>query len=464
MRAHLAATLVLSLWGLPLAAAAQADPAPPARAAKKKRTGPAKRTDGKAPAEPERAATGSAADPAAESALASPSAAPGAPAPASPPAAQDAVPSAPPSAAPAGVAPAGGAKEEVVTDFDEEEKQLDKRIEKEVGKPPAAGAPGGKPFDLFSAVGMKLVADLVLQYQVGTKSVSFFPNHTLVILMLNVTERFSAQIHIAPDPAFYELSFAVTPTFTIKAGKLLVPFGTNNFHHIIGGRVDQQSQFLPETWGDYGLGVTHLLLDFKYLSLEYDAYVVNGFGGSTAPVIASGALVDNNFGKGLGGRVTLGLPLGIRLVGSVYWSLWSPENDKGVLYYSAGAVLPVGAIRLPVLDRIGLRGEWSRGELQALDENVQQGITAHAVAKAGWYAELTVRLVDLLSLRMRVGRLNPDNTITNADDVEVYEPAVVFGTPKLSLLAAWQFTRNSGKPYSMTAPSDVLYAKLFVQY
>jgi hypothetical protein len=370
-----------------------------------------------------------------------------------------------------GAAAASGTKEEVITDFEEEEKKLDQKL----GAPPpmpatnGAGGPPGRPPRGTGApgdMGYKLIVDLLLRWNVGTTQASFYPNHTLVILMLNITEKISLQLNIAPDPAFYELAFALTPTFTIRAGKILVPFGTNNFHHIIGGRVDQQSRFLPETWGDYGVAVNHLLIDARYLSLEYDAYVVNGFGGANAPVIAAGTVNDNNFGKGLGGRVVATLPKGIRLIGSVYHSLWNTENTRGALYYAVGAAIPVGAINLPLLNRVGLRGEWSRGELQTLDtlDNVQQGITKYAVAKAGFYGELTLRLHDIVALRVRAGFLNPDNTVTDVDDIAVLEPALIVGSPKLSFIAAYQFTKASDRAYSPTLPNDVAYAKVFLQY
>lgn len=360
----------------------------------------------------------------------------------------------------------GESKEEEVTDFDEEEKKLDQRMATPVMPPTAA--PGGPPGRLpnGSTVGYKVILDLLLLHTWGTKQASFFPNHTLAIMMLNVTDTISLQLHIAPDPAFFELAFAVTPKILLKVGKLLVPFGTNNFHHIIGGRVDQQSRFLPETWGDYGVSINHLLIDTRYVSVEYDAYLVNGFGGATAPVIGVGTVTDNNFAKGLGGRVIVGLPKGIRLIGSVYHSLWNTENTRGALYYAAGASMPVGAINLPVLNRIGLRGEWARGELQALnwDDNVQRGLTPHAVAKAGWYGELTVRLFDIMAVRVRGGRMNPDNTVSDVDDVELLEPALVFGSPKLAFLAAWQMTKNPNRRYSPSVPADVIYAKVFLQY
>ena len=371
-------------------------------------------------------------------------------------------PTTPPSSAvtqPA-VAPAaasGETKVEEVTDFDAEEKQLDKRVEKAVGKPAGDKGSTGGP-------GFKFIVDLLAQYKVGQKSFSFFPDHSLVIMMVEISQRISLQLNIAPDPAFFELSFAVTPRINLKLGKMLLPFGTNNFHHIIGGRVDQSSKFLPETWADYGVGMSHLAYDGKSVSIEYELFAVNGFSGTTSPLVGVGTITDNNFAKGVGARVTTTLPHGVRLIGSGYHNLWDAENKHAVLFYSLGAVVPPGAIGLPVLDRVGLRGEWARGEIQLVDFNYQQGLLKHAVARAGWYAELSVRLLDELSLRVRAGRINPDNTVTDADDVELLEPALVIGSPKLSFVVAWQLTKQTGQRYSATAPSDVVYAKVFLQY
>ncbi len=401
-----------------------------------------------------------------------PEAAPAAPAATVPPAADapvaDPAPPQPavaaPAAAPAPAPAAPASREEEVVDFDAEEKKLDQRLAPAMPPTNAAGGPPGRPPSGSGDTGYKLIVDLLLKHTVGTQTLSFTPNHTLVILMVNISERANLQLNIAPDPAFYELTFAITSSLLFKVGKLLIPFGTNNYHHILGGRVDEQSQFLPETWGDFGLGVNHLLVDTKYVSVEYDAYVVNGFGGTTAPIVSAGTITDNNFGKGLGGRVVVGLPRGIRLIGSVYHSLWNLENSRSALYYAAGASIPVGAINLPVLDRLGLRGEWSRGELQYPDDNVQQGITSFAVAKAAFYGELTARLFDIVALRIRFGQLNPDNTVPDEDDVQMLEPAIIVGSPKLAFIAAWQFTKNARRKYSPTSPSDVVYAKVFLQY
>lgn len=455
----------MSLKGLWLISALCCLSALPAEAAPKKKAG--KTT--KKPAEPPPAETPPAVttEPAeTEPAVSAPPTAPATPTPPPPSATSSSTGETKTQAATAD----GSTKEEVITDFDEEEKKLDQKL----GAPPpmpatnGAGGPPGRPRGGGAAgdLGYKLIVDLLLRWQIGTQQASFYPNHTLVILMLNVTEKVSLQLNIAPDPAFFELAFALTPTFTIRAGKILVPFGTNNFHHIIGGRVDQQSQFLPETWGDYGIAVNHLLIDSRYLSLEYDAYVVNGFGGTNAPIISAGTVNDNNFGKGLGGRVIATLPKGIRLIGSVYHSLWNVDNNRGALFYAAGASIPVGAIDLPLLNRVGLRGEWSRGELQTLDDldNIQQGITKFAYAKAGFFGELTIRIHDMVALRIRTGFLNPDNTVTNVDDVAVLEPALIIGSPKLSFIAAYQFTKASDRAYLPTMPFDVAYAKVFLQY
>ena len=90
--------------------------------------------------------------------------------------------------------------------------------------------------------------------------------------------------------------------------------------------------------------------------------------------------------------------------------------------------------------------------------------SAVATGRAAWYGELTARLFDSVALRFRLGRVNPDNTVTDANDLEVYEPAIVIGSPKLAVILAWQFLKNPNKPYAPSSPGDVIYGKVFLQY
>ena len=64
---------------------------------------------------------------------------------------------------------------------------------------------------------------------------------------------------------------------------------------------------------------------------------------------------------------------------------------------------------LPVLDKLRLRGEWGRGEIELPENNQQRGLIEHNFARAGYYAELTYPIIEALKARVRVGRINPRN-------------------------------------------------------
>ena len=117
-----------------------------------------------------------------------------------------------------------------------------------------------------------------------------------------------------------------------------------------------------------------------------------------------------------------------------------------------------------MLERIGLRGEWARGEVQLADANAQQGILEHAFARAGFYGEFKARILEQLNFRFRAGRINPDNTVSDEGDLWVFEPAVVIGSGKLTFLIAYQLTMLVDADYSRESPPDVGYAKFFLQY
>lgn len=76
---------------------------------------------------------------------------------------------------------------------------------------------------------------------------------------------------------FAYLDYAVTPTFSIRGGMLLVPLGlVNEFHEptvFIGTRrPETERRIIPSTWHENGAGVVGLAGRFSYR-----AYVLNGF-------------------------------------------------------------------------------------------------------------------------------------------------------------------------------------------
>jgi len=317
----------------------------------------------------------------------------------------------------------------------------------------------------FGHVGLKLFADLLADYRVGQRKFVFRPNHNYILVQGSLKDDIAVMLHISDDPVLFELSWNVTPRFSLRAGKLLLPFGTNEFHHIIGGRVDEQSLFLPETWGDFGVGLSHLLYDGEILSLEYAAVAVNGFEGTDRPLLGAGDAADNNLGKGLGLRLKAGLFGKLLVTASAYYDLWDAKDKYAVLFYSVGAELRPGLIDVPVLRRVRLRGEWARGEIQLPTANVQHGLLSrYAVGRGGYYAEALIPVSESVSFRARAGRVNPDNTVHDEGDLDVWEPAILIVSGKMTYTVAYQLVARVNRPYEPKDPPDVLYAKLYLQY
>jgi hypothetical protein len=279
-----------------------------------------------------------------------------------------------------------------------------------------------------------------------------------------VKDDLSFIIHISEAPVFYELTWNLTPRLALKAGKLLIPFGTNEFHHLFGGRVDELSHFLPETWGDFGVGLTHVPFDGDWLNVEYALYAVNGFEGTDAPLIGTGDASDNNFAKGLGTRVKLDFFGKVVATGSLYFDMWDADNEQIILFYAAGLELRPGLIPVPGLRQLRLRGEWGRGEIQLRNDNLQRGLIPFATMRGGYYGELFYPVVGPVVARVRVGRINPDNRVADDGDVDVWEPAVLLSFGKVSLTFAYQLVARVNRPYAPKTPPDVAYAKFFLQY
>ncbi len=364
-----------------------------------------------------------------------------------------------PAAAPAALAqPTPSADEESAVDFAAEETESDRQSQRIIA------AAGGQPAEAGGGTGFKLFVDLLAEYPVGQRRFEFRPNHFYVLLQARVKDDLALTLHISEAPVFYELTWNLTARLALKAGKLLVPFGTNEFHHLIGGRVDELSSFLPETWGDFGLGLTHVAYDGDNVAVEYAFYLVNGFEGQDEPVISTGDPADNNLAKGIGTRVKVELLGHVVVTGSAYVDWWDVDNAQMILFYAAGLELRPGLIPVPGLRRLRLRGEWARGELQIEGENWQRGLTRFATLRGGYYGELTYPLTHAVAARARVGRVNPDNRVGDAGDVDVWEPALLINAGKLTFTVAYQLVARVGRPYRPKSPPDVAYAKLFLQF
>ncbi len=290
----------------------------------------------------------------------------------------------------------------------------------------------------------KLFFDLVLEYELETDQFQFTRDHAHVILELAATDWLTFRTDIAFEPEFYEGIFHLGEKFEVRIGKILVPFGQNDFHHLIGGRVDEGSKFLPVVWGDYGLAFRHYAYNGDFASFDWTFWVINGFSGT---LMADGSgeprpdkddeakKFDNNKWKGMGLRPTLGLGRSVTLGTSWYLDAWDQNDDRWMLIYGVDLELGYDLIRLPVLRDLRLRAEIAWAEIKlGPRRNAYHGIFAgdtygilpnYGMRKAGYNLELSYRILKWLIFRYREGWLNDDTRVADAGDLLVHEPALL---------------------------------------
>ncbi len=335
----------------------------------------------------------------------------------------------------------------------------------------AGGHPGGEHGGKEKPFKLKLFFDLLLEYEFETKAFQFTRDHAHIMLEMEATDWLNFRADIAFEPEFFEMIFLLGSKAELRLGKILVPFGQNDFHHLIGGRVDRHSLFLPDVWGDYGLAFKHFLYDGEFLRLDYSLWVVNGFQdsigltGDPEPSRSAGSLTDNNQMKGIGIRPTIGLGQYVTLGTSWYVDSWDPDNESLMLFYGMDAELGYGLIPVKVLKDFRLRGEIAWGEIQIPKRNQAKGLINHGMRKAGYYGELSYQPLRWLTLRYREGRLNADSRVADANDVLLHAPSVIFRKGPVSFSLVLELLQIlSKKPYPEPTDYSTLYLRVLFRY
>lgn len=382
---------------------------------------------------------------------------------------------------------------------EEEEIDLD-QLEEEEPAPPPTGHPGGSvdsgrliPFKF------KLFFDLLLEYEWEREILQFTRDHNYVVLELSATEWLSFRTDVSLMPQFYEIVFHIGQNMELRLGRVLIPFGQNEFHHLIGGRVDEQNLFLPAIWADNGVAFKHIVYDGELISFDYSAWVVNGFNETIDPVsgtpfpsrvVGEGLPPgDNNVMKGLGVRPTVRFGPAITIGTSWYLDIWNDYNapletpapsevpseavqptsiDKQMmLFYGADVDFGYGFIPVDGLRDIRIRGEIAWGEVMLPQSNWYRGLFFYyASLRRGFNLELSYRIFNFLILRYRFGYLDADHRNKDVNDLFIHEPGLIasFGPLKFSLLV--QLHDIIATPPYPTEPEDYsrLYFRVLFRY
>lgn len=289
---------------------------------------------------------------------------------------------------------------------------------------------------------LKLFFDLLIEYEWETSLFQFTRDHAHVMLELTATDWLTFRADIAFEPELFEGIFQLGKVGELRLGKILVPFGQNEFHHLIGGRVDQDALFLPTVWGEYGAAFRHFVYGGEVVDFNYALWVINGFqdikdrdGNPILPASSDGSLRDNNQMKGVGLRPTLGIGRSVILGTSWYLDAWDPKNENWMLIYGVDVELGYNLIPVKVLRDFRLRAEFAWAEVKLpTGQNAYHGIFAgegfgilpnYGIRRSGYNLELSYRPIKILTIRYREGWLNDDSRVVNQNDLLVHEPGVL---------------------------------------
>ena len=142
---------------------------------------------------------------------------------------------------------------------------------------------------------------------------------------------------------FATVDFTVSEALNLRGGVILSPLGRLNVHHDapmldLTERPLVSRSVIPTTLSESGLGLFGMLYPTETLVVDYEAYLVNGFGAGA--VNSSGSLdlrsgrgsrkADNNNGRAFVGRLGVSPRLGTELGVSVHTGDYDASGDENL--------------------------------------------------------------------------------------------------------------------------------------
>ncbi len=277
---------------------------------------------------------------------------------------------------------------------------------------------GGLNFNLYTD--FTLYGGLNETINAGEKEwepfLEFGQNHFNVMGMVS-NDQFSAVFDISTASRFLEFTLDRENT-AVTLGRIFIPFGSADYHHIYGGHPDEGSLFLPFFWTDYGVKVNQIIND----SLNFDFGITNGFRTyAGAPVFTSSPTDENNLMKALNLRVNFSPAL--NTTGSFSLMFDSFSDDDAYLWEDS--ILMYGVDLSQRLGALTLKGGAALGEVrihsEGLDESLLLPLTYYRI---GWYAEASYRF-DAFTLRLRTGGVDPDSRQLDQDDALNFNTGII---------------------------------------
>lgn len=165
------------------------------------------------------------------------------------------------------------------------------------------------------------------------------------------------------DQKFYHIKWQFHPKISITGGKIIVPFGTDEYHHWYGGVEGDPAKglLLPAVWAEYGANMHFDILKGRF-ALSLDLYAVQGIGGSgfdKTLALNTGSSADN---VALGTRLTFRFLRYGALYASFYWSQYYKYKD--IYMYAIDVDLGYNLVPVPFLRDVRVKFGGARVDIQ----------------------------------------------------------------------------------------------------
>lgn len=290
---------------------------------------------------------------------------------------------------------------------------------------------------------------------------SFTNNHSYLLITANPTEKLRIGFDIQFNE-YYEIEYAVTPTFFVKGGLIFLPFGDFKYHAAYGGKVYSiNNDLFPNWFTDYGMAIEHDLLDTDNFHLRYGAFISNGFQEGLGDVNMNtiGYSSDNNDDKAIGGRIKGTVFGGYSATASAMFDTWADDGSGTLRLYAFDLATVRGLANLPLLRNINLK-------LGYLDNHVENSATTDPnLAEYNAYGlngELSIKTTDWLKLAFRAGEVDPNENIDDEMDQRNYSGIAIFSVDEH--LHFWAMYQRNEEKYVDEIENDYVMVKAIVEF
>ena len=311
-------------------------------------------------------------------------------------------------------------------------------------EPPPAVSSGGW-FDMMHISGrFDLNLEIENPVEEGASRDRRFRNyHRFLFLKVTPTEQLTLDAEVL-DLTYYEMAYQISDKWSIRAGKIWVPFGATPFHHYYGGRQGDpfDGLLLPNVWSEFGAGLEGSLLRADNITLDGNIYTIRGFDAPLGDVVDfTNGGADDVFA--FGGRTHLTIGTKISIWGSILYNQFGQDDEGQIVLWGGDILLDYGLVDLPVLKDLRVRAAFARADIQDEVLVEESANSDHWYFRYGDYAEVSYRGVGYVIPRIRYGTIiDIDDRVSNADSHN-WEVALLSRLDRhLMVLAQYQFNQE----------------------